>query len=548
MKNLFRILLCCYVATFLNTAQAVVSITIINNGGTAYGVTPIWSSTTTPNVNNSFGGGSLQTNVPGTDTTLTASGWDGPSFGGLGSSPKVSLYYYSNRTHWVALDTTKRTVVALNATYSGSGPVVLSYTPPGASDPTTNLCNVTLCGRNNDVVWHRYQVNKNGSAVLSDVGTPAQSGVIQPGANFCVTIQMACTNTSGVYLDYSDLDKSYGYQMQNLLTNASIATNSAPTYPSTTNQASALDPNVYTPGQTNIIWSAAAATNTTIATREGTEALKAAIDGLGLGLGSAISNLATSLGEEEGTGNDGITNAIDRFRTQNTNLLSQILTNFQRETNVISSVGTNEGAATSAGMSAIGDVSGDIDSLVASIGTAPGGGLDGSGNPDVFSFAFAGRTIDMNPETHLPGVMGIAKTLFTMVALILFGISVTRLLYDVVKTFSTAQTGGVPDLNTLGFNAAGAAVFPIVSVALIAVWVIALVAIIAAVVAAMTTFASAMTAAAGISLPAGTSYLLYQSFPVTLIISLAFSRILIQLTAAKSVAIAAAISRFLIGK
>lgn len=535
MKKLLAILFCCYVATSSYAAQTVY---LVNES------TDTVSFTTGPTC--------------GTNPVLRVRvNWAGAnySFGTVAPLGTSAGQTYSAGTLYLFI-TGHSGGEYLHATYTIGTTGSQNITVPGSvgctptSDPSTNLCNVTLCAKNNDVIAHNYSFWKAGVPMLMN-GDKYGNLYLAPGATGCATVQLYCTNATGWYLDYTPADIEDGYKMENVITNSTIVTNGAATYPASTNSATAQDPVIYTPGQSNILFTSSSYTNSITSQQQGDSAIKAAIDAAALGNLSAlqgVSNAIAGLGDKD-NGSTGVTNAIDRFRQQNTNLLSQILTNLSRGTNFVpDATGTNQTAATTAGESAVSAATSDIDDWVTGLGTSPEGSLASAGSPDVFSFAFAGRTIDLNPETHLPGVMGVCKTLVTMVVMILFGMSVSRMFYEVVRTFSTAQTGGVPDLNFVGVNVAGVAAAPIVSGIFIAIWVVALVGFIAAVVAAMTGFASSMTAAAGVSLPAGTSYLLYQSLPVTLIISLAFSRILLWLMAAKVVAIASAISRFLIGK
>jgi len=476
----------------------------------------------------------------------------GSNWGAFELAPGASqtgndLYDGTYQVYWT---TTGGGEVAGDSVYLSGPSAVFELTIPASicappANPATNVCYVTLCAKNNDVVYHVYSLYKDG---MEQNFNPNPGGLgIGAGKVGCYYFTVWCTNSTGWSLDYSSGEQ--GVQSLGPVTNALIKTNITWAQPATTNSVSQRDPSVYTPGESNIIWSASAQTNNTQATREGTEAIKSAIDTGNLNLANALSNIAGRVsGTTNGTGNGDLTNAIDRFRQQNTNLLTQILTNLSNgRTGVITGTMTNQGVATTAGEAAISDVTTAGNDIRGLIGDAPTLG-GGDGDPAVFSMQFAGKTIDMNPNTIMPGVMGVAKTLLTAIVLILFGMEVGRMFYDMVKTFASAQTGGIPDMNVLGNNPLGLAAAPLVSLAMIAVWVVALVTVTAVLVSALSGFAAAMTAAAGLSLPAGTSYLLAQTTPVTLIVSLAFTRIVIFITAAKAVAIAAAISRFLVGK
>lgn len=542
------VLHCCYVATMLFGVTAYggdQNVTIQNAAAvTIYNGVLYWSA----QAQTSFAGTKYTTasginlTVGSTYSSGTLANWGAPNYAGAGAPNNWWFAYYTNSGN-----AGNQFVVGPIA--NNGGPTqTLTATLPSAANPATNLCNITICARNNDVRYHVYSLWKDG-VESNSTGNPGGLG-IGAGSIGCYSFQVYCTNSTGWSLNYSSAELALGYQMPVGSTNYTISTNSAAVYPSATNNVTAVDPVVYSPGQTNIIWTAAASTNAILSQQQGSEAIKNAIDVGNVGLLSALSNLSgaiTGTGTNQGT-DSGVTNAIDRFRQQNTNLLSQILTNLQN-TNLTFEAGlTNSDLATAAGTAAASEVSDDVDGMLSAIGDAPGGALAGSGSSEVFSFAFMGETINLDPEVHFPGVMGIAKILLTAIVMILFALDISRMFYETVHTFTTAQTGGVPDLNAAGFNVAGAGAAVVVPIILIATWVVALVAIAAVMLTALGPFASAMTAAAGISLPAGAQYLLYATTPVVLIISLAFSRIVLWLTAAKAVMVAGAISRFLIGK
>ena len=213
---------------------------------------------------------------------------------------------------------------------------------------------------------------------------------------------------------------------------------------------------------------------------------------------------------------------------------------------------TNGASALVAGRSALGSVVGDYDSLVDSLqGVGSGGGLTGAGSSSIFSFNFAGHTLDFGPESVIPGIMSAVKAAWTFLVLYAFAVWAGPWVYRVVETFSSVQTGGVPNLEATiggcGGNIAGFVAAIAVPFAIIAVWV-----------GVLTVFSSGVLsyvgmlpdASSGLGLNGnqGALYLLNASFPVSLALGCASARVTLPLAGAKMALIASASSRFLVGK
>jgi len=246
---------------------------------------------------------------------------------------------------------------------------------------------------------------------------------------------------------------------------------------------------------------------------------------------------------------NGVKNAVNEATNRLGGLLGDIKHN---QTNVnalgVSDVSTNQSTASGAGDGAFAGVTAGIGDITGAIGEPPSV-LSGAGSSAAMSIPFVGGvSLNLDPEYIAPGAMGMVKTLISLVAWIAFALSVAELFYKTMGIYATAQTGGVPDLNFVGINAAGAAAAPIIAAAFIAVWVICFVGVAALIVVALSGFASAMADAAGIAPPAVTMYLVSATIPVTLLLSLAFARIGLQFSAAAAVGLAGSASRFLIGK
>jgi len=249
----------------------------------------------------------------------------------------------------------------------------------------------------------------------------------------------------------------------------------------------------------------------------------------------------------------GITNAINgekgelaQFHQDNTNLLgriaSVIATNRADPDASSYATVTNIIGADASGHSAGDAAAGQVDGYISGIGTAPGGG--GGGDASGFVIAFAGTTLDLNPNTIAPGAMGYVKTLVTLVATVFFCISMSRSFFELTQTYASAQSGGMPNMEVLGTNAAGAIAGPIIAGALIAVWCAVFTAFFGLV-------GTQILAMSGLSYPTNPStlavYMLNETFPVSLLLTFAWTRVAAYLLMGKLVIIAGSISRFLFG-
>jgi len=441
--------------------------------------------------------------------------------------------------------------------YTVSTPNACDHTV-GESDSSTNMCNITICIRNNDATFHTYTFWKNNVQYLSAGGSVALA--LAPGERGCATYEIACTNASGWSLGLSQAERDYGYTGDNA-TDTSIVTNTTVlTYPGTTNNVTPVDPSVYTPAQTNILWTAQSTTNSIISQQVGDSAIKDAIDRASL---ATVKGLSELQGAVEGMGTNGggmdqttLTNMLNRFRLDNTNLLTGILqTMTNGATNGIYTAAdyqTNWTAAGSQGGAVAADAITSGQDLIDGLGTRSGV-FEGAGSAADLSIAFVGgTTLNLDPENVAPGAMGMVKTLITLVVSLLFIATMAKLFYDAAKTFSAAQTGGVANMQMtfagFGGNVAGVATAPLVAVAFILLWTAVLVLVANTIVGGCWDMASAMGAASSLSLPPVTQYLMNATIPVNLILCLTFTTCLVYLTAGKAVIFAAAASRFLIGK
>jgi len=518
-------LICCHVATFFacpSYAATTYNIYVHNNGGTSI-------DAIAKNVNGQLG-----------------VGWDNSLINvGVGASVQVAQYYFYGGSAGT-FEVWKRPASSGSPTWfttqtlptSNPGGSVTWTVEAVQSDPTTNLCSMTLSARNADVVPHVYSLYQNGAEYDPGGGQLAA----YPGQTVTARWTVPCTNAYGWSLDYAIADIQFGYNPLGNITNATIVTNGTYANASQTNDIRWSNPNTYQGGvTTNIVFSSSANTNTILSQQQGDSGIKQAVDANTLATGKALSEL----GDRIVGALDGQTNGTDMSGV--TNLLGRILTNIMNTNFTASDTLTNYDAATAAGTEASSEATDKAEEFMEGIGDAPGGALNSAGSSAAFTMEFAGQTINLDPEVQFPGVMGMAKTLMTAIVLILFATNVSKLFYDLTTAYTTAQTGGIPNINA-GVNVGGIAIAPIISAAVIATWVAGIVVFLTLVISHLTGFIGAMTAAAGIALPEGTQYLLYASTPVNLILSLAFTRIALWVAAGKIVLVAGSISRFLVGK
>lgn len=223
---------------------------------------------------------------------------------------------------------------------------------------------------------------------------------------------------------------------------------------------------------------------------------------------------------------------------------------------MLPSSATNSDAAMSAAMaiasgvdSSFGAATGAVNSALSA---ALGSELSSGGSGSIFSFAFCGRTIDLDPESSvMSGIFAVIKAAWTFIVIYSFLRWAGPWVSDLVRGFAGAQSGGVPDLEAeaagFGGNVAGLIVAIAVPIAFILLWTAVFQAVIGYVLAQCGLLPSA-AGALGLGGNQGALYLLNSAFPVTLVLNLGLARISLPLTGAKLMFAAAAASRFLWGR
>jgi hypothetical protein len=259
-------------------------------------------------------------------------------------------------------------------------------------------------------------------------------------------------------------------------------------------------------------------------------------------------------GGTNGFSDAGITNAVAGEHADVTNLLGQLLhatTNEVANTNegaiasLLPGPATNGAAALDAGNAAAADAIAGAQGAIDGIGSAPTMG-DGA-MPDL-DVTIGDFTLNVSPENIAPGIGPALKAMITVVALLGFAFSAGKLFWEATRTYAQAQTGGVPNLDGevagFGGNILGVAAAVAVPVVFIGIWI----AVFTGLVGLMTGRLSELTGST-FGLPNALAMnMLRAVFPVDLILSLAWTRVVLQFTAGKLVLISASASRYLFGR
>jgi len=253
----------------------------------------------------------------------------------------------------------------------------------------------------------------------------------------------------------------------------------------------------------------------------------------------------------------GITNSITSQHRDITNLLGQ-LTDTNRgaysqigSLDAVAAAFTNSAAAKSITDGLLGSGMANVDSYGIDADTLSGG-LPGGSAPN-FVIAFAGGSLNLDPDSVIPGATSFVYYLVELVVTILFYISASKLYMDTMANLGKLQTGGVPNLMAevfgVGGNLLGLAVHPAICLAIVTLWVGILTAFLGKLPApGMLATALGHVAGSGSTAASGAYYLINRTMPVALIFSLAGTRIALQFLIGNLILSAAAIMRFFIGR
>jgi len=418
---------------------------------------------------------------------------------------------------------------------------------------TNQPCKINWTFNNNDTGTRSIFVTKGG-VVQND-----KSFVLAPGENRTVQFNIECADFSlwsYYFLTYGDVQLGTNnppilYQPNEIPTNPPPFDITAPP-PTTYNPTNQVLPIKF---------------SNTNDTQEGSSAVYDAVtkfaaqnhqDLLRIAFSNSITaNVSNNITV---TNINSVTNENNFFDTNIVNAINALhhsQTNHSGATNYNNSAGVNQAAAISAGNSAIATTVEKFDSAITGMGSPPDISLDGS--PELMEIAFMDTTLNLDPEVRFPGAMSMIKALITLVATLYFLINMTELYLRVATTYATAQTGGVPNMEGsvlgTGGNIAGVVAALVISAAFIAIWVLTFDSIFSLILGTGDTIQSLMSgmdakatlATGAISNPI-TRYLLDSVFPLSLLLSYAWTRIVAQFTIAKLIIVSSSISRFLFGK
>lgn len=467
-------------------------------------------------------------NYSGTEIVWdTAGNWQTTNF--VGHTVQV----YVRRPNQAAYDLVLDPVV--------QGASYWEYWTQGGADPTTNRCKIKICGVNRDRVWHTYWLYRAGSPLTSINGTPARSGRVDPGQQFCIEAEVLCTESSGIYADYSQNDKDFGYVMLEPLDDYNLSTNST-TYPEppATNSVVNTDVHVFDPANsTNILWSSSSSTNTIISQQQGDSAIKEAVDANTLSNErgfNGVSNAILSLIESQTNG------PVRAFHIDNTNALSRINSNLTFNGSAISGSASNQTSAEAAANSILSSVNSSADSASTGLGSAPS--VLTGGDATALSFELAGHEINLDPEVRFPGIGAFFKNALTAVIALALGRFLVNLYRETAAVYASSQTGGVPAVGPWG--SVGIGIAALVPVIIVTMWVVVFTLVFSYMLAPLLDLQGQV---GSLSMGNATAlYLINYFLPVSFALSAAWTRIVAPLAVTKLVIVSASAQRFLFGK
>lgn len=252
---------------------------------------------------------------------------------------------------------------------------------------------------------------------------------------------------------------------------------------------------------------------------------------------SVSNNFSVSVTNINSGGETGIVDAINSFHNSFTNGTGTGILSYQ----------TNSAEVQALAESVINPSVELIDGAISDLGDAPTI-LDG-GSPDM-TINFMGQDLNLDPNVWLPGAMPLLKGLITLIATVFFSIHCSKLVWEATRTYASAQTGGVPNIEGtifgIGGNVAGATLATVIPGIFILVWVAVFYWLFTTVVGNLSDMG---TAASGVALGNSTAlYLLNSVFPISLLLTFAWTKVALYLGASKVVMLAATISRYLFGK
>jgi hypothetical protein len=164
------------------------------------------------------------------------------------------------------------------------------------------------------------------------------------------------------------------------------------------------------------------------------------------------------------------------------------------------------------------------------------------------TIGFIDTSLNLDPEYLLPGSGVWVRNLIAGFALLAFAQWAGNKFWELTVAFAQAQTGGVPNLTYsvlgTGGNIGGPILMAIVATALVAAWIGVFTWFFSSIGGRFSGLASNFTGPGN----AIALYLITNYIPVSFLLSLAWTRVLLTFGMAKLVMLSAAISRFMPGR
>jgi len=234
----------------------------------------------------------------------------------------------------------------------------------------------------------------------------------------------------------------------------------------------------------------------------------------------------------------GVINAVENFHGDNTNLLTGILGALSG-TNTLAGGGTNSGGEH---LGLVDSLDNGNEDILTSLGTAPS--ILTGGDSSALTIAFFGTSLNLDPAVRFPGIGEFFKAGIMAVVSIMLGRYLSTLYFETAKVYATSQTGGLPAFGPWG--SLGAIIAAAVPIIIVTAWVALFTAMFSYGISELNNVNSTVAAW---TLANGTAlYLINYFFPVSFILSAAWTRIIAPFAATKLIIVTSSMQRFLLGK
>lgn len=277
------------------------------------------------------------------------------------------------------------------------------------------------------------------------------------------------------------------------------------------------------------------------------DTLKAGFNGLMSkldALGDKIDlNTGATLQGSGGTNEDGVASAINRFHTDNTNLLGQINGILGRGTNYTGAgSGTNGTDAMSQAMGIMGTVDGTAQGVLDDLGEAPS--ILSGGSSAGLTFTFAGQEMNLDPEVRFPGAATFFKSGIMLLVTLWLGRYLVDLYLRTAQVYASSQTGGVPAVGPWG--SVGLGISLLVAIAVVTLWAVVFTGLFTYGLNHLSTVSDTV---AGFTTSNATAlYLINLFFPISFLLTAAWTRLVAPFAVTKIIILTASAQRFLLGK